>query len=111
MNEPWFNPGYSWIFGTLLGVMAGILGACMGILAPKGKAKAAMFFCYWACLLYSGACLIAGIVALSMGQPYGVWYGLTLAGVIGLLVLGLNYVTLQRVYRMAEARKMSAQNL
>jgi hypothetical protein len=111
MNEPWFDPRYSFIFGTLLGVMGGVWGTLMGMFAQHGKAKSFVFGFFWFCLIYSGICLVAGIIALAMGQPYGIWYGLGLAGVIGMLVLGLNYRTMIKVYQMAEARKMAAQNL
>lgn len=111
MNEPWFPPQYAWILGAGVGVMGGVLGTLMGVCGPAGKAKSLVFGLYWGSLLISVACLLTGIAALIAGQPYGVWYGLTLAGFIGSLVLGLNYFTLVNVYRQAEQRKMAAQNL
>lgn len=111
MNEPWFPEHYAWVFGTGIGVLAGIIGTMVGILAPMGKAKAIVFAIYWFGLIASAVCLIAGISAVLAGQPYGVWYGLLLAGFIGSLVLGANYFTMVYAYRRAEARKMAAQNL
>lgn len=111
MIEPWFPPQYAWIFGAGVGVMGGVLGTMMGVCGPAGKAKPLVFALYWGSLLISVACLLTGIAALIAGQPYGVWYGLTLAGFIGSMVLGLNYFTLVNVYRQAEQRKMAAQNL
>ncbi|MFO0967692.1 MAG: hypothetical protein U0793_19190 [Gemmataceae bacterium] len=112
MNEPWFDPNvYSWIPGTALGTLAGIWGALAGVLAPQGKAKTFVLGMWWLLLAASVACLAAGIVALVQGQPYGVWYGLGLAGVIGTFVLGpLVFVILQR-YRQAEAKRIEARDL
>lgn len=111
MIQPWFPEHYAWIFGASIGVLGGVVGTLGGCLAPFGKAKTLVFGVYWLAIIASVACLIAGISALISGQPYGVWYGLTLAGAIGSVVFGVNYFTLNNAYRMAEARKMTAQNL
>jgi len=111
MNVPWFPEQYAWIFGASIGVMGGVVGTLGGCLAPFGKAKMLVFGLYWVALIASIVSLIAGITALVSGQPYGVWYGLTLAGFIGSLVFGINYFVLVNAYRQAEARKMAAQNL
>lgn len=111
MNEPWFAEHYAWVFGASIGVLGGVVGTMMGVLAPAGKAKSLVFSLYWLSVSLSIICLIAGIIALLAGQPYGVWYGLTLTGIIGTLVFGLNYINLVRAYRSAENRRMAAQNL
>ncbi len=111
MNTPWFSEMYAWIPGTCVGVLAGIFGALVGSLAPAGKAKFFVFGFYWLLLGASAIMLVAGIIALVIGQPYGVWYGLGLGGLIGTLVLGCNYFTMANVYRRAEQRKLDAQNL
>jgi hypothetical protein len=55
--------------------------------------------------------LVAGVIAWLSGQPYGVWYGLLLPGVIGTVIFGgLLPVTLAR-YREAELRKSQARDL
>lgn len=111
MIEPWFPEHYAWIFGASIGVLGGIVGTMVGCLAPMGKAKTLVYAVYWFALVASVACLILGIAALIAGQPYGVWYGLALAGFIGSLVFGINYFTMAYAYRAAENRKMAAQNL
>jgi hypothetical protein len=107
MNEPWFDPNqYSWIPGTVLGVFGGLLGGVAGVLAPKGRAKGFVLGLWVVSLAASALLLIAGIVALAFGQPYGVWYGLLLPGVLGLSVLGgLLRVVVQR-YQEAERRRL-----
>ncbi|HEV3257176.1 MAG TPA: hypothetical protein VG013_09875 [Gemmataceae bacterium] len=111
MNEPWFDPMYAWLPGTLLGVIAGSLGGLAGWLGPKGKAKALVLGGFWVLFGVSAVMLVAGLAGYFSGQPYGVWYGLGLAGLIGVLVLGLNAPQLFRWYRQAEERRMSARDL
>jgi uncharacterized membrane protein len=111
MAEPWFDPAYySWIPGTALGCLAGLWGGLVGFLAPKGKAKPFIIGSLVVLLVVSVCLLILGIVALASGQPYGVWYGFGLAGLIGVIVLGANAPTVIMAYRRAEARKISAQD-
>ncbi len=112
MNEPWFNPNlYAWIPGTLLGVLGGLWGSLVGVLAPQGKAKPFVLGSLVLLLAACAACLTLGVLAILEHQPYGVWYGLLLPGVIGLGVLGpLTPVALMR-YREAENRKMQARDL
>lgn len=112
MSEPWFNPNlYGWIPGTLLGVLGGSWGAMVGALAPRGKARGLVLGSLAVLLLASAACLVAGLVALVGRQPYGVWYGLLLAGVMGVVVLGSLSPVAFNAYRQAEARKVEAQDL
>ena len=112
MNEPWFNPNlYAWIPGTALGVLGGLWGSLVGVLAPRGKAKSLVMGSLFLMIAACASCLALGILALVQHQPYGVWYGLTLPGIVGLVVLGsLTPVALTR-YREAENRKMEAQDL
>jgi hypothetical protein len=112
MSEPWFDPNtYAWIPGTLLGVSAGLWGALMGSLAPRGRGKPLILGSLVALLAAAVVLLILGVVALISGQPYGVWYGFLLAGFIGVVVLGSLSPLAVIAYRQAEARKMQAQDL
>lgn len=112
MNEPWFDPNmYSWMPGTFLGVFAGLWGALAGTLASQGKARG-LVMGLWAVLMTASAVLlVAGIIAVTQGQPYGVWYGLLLAGGIGVFVLGPLYFTIRMRYRQAEAQRLEAKDL
>ena len=112
MTQPWFDPMYwSWLPGTALGVTLGAWGAAVGCLAPHGRAKTLMYAVTAVLLLVSIALLAAGLYALASDQPYGVWYGLTLPGVIGVVLVGsLSFVMRQR-YRQAEQRLMQAKDL
>jgi hypothetical protein len=112
MSEPWFNANlYAWIPGTLLGVLGGTWGGLVGFLAPRGKAKRLVLGGAWCLLAASVVLLVAGVVAWVTGQPYGVWYGLGLAGFIGVVVIGANVPTVIFAYRKAEEKRMSALDL
>jgi peptidoglycan/LPS O-acetylase OafA/YrhL len=112
MSEPWFDPNlYAWIPGTLIGVLGGLWGALVGTLAPRGKARGLVLGSLAVLLLAGVACLAAGVAALISGQPYGVWYGLLLAGVLGVVVLGSLSPLALNAYRQAEARRLEARDL
>jgi hypothetical protein len=112
VTEPWFDPNrYAWVFGTALGVIGGTLGSLAGSLAPRGKAKALVMGLFTAVLVACAVMLVAGVVALLQGQPYGVWYGLGLPGALGLIVVGGLMPVVQRRYREAEERRLSARDL
>jgi hypothetical protein len=112
MNEPWFDPRFfAWIPGTALGVLGGLWGALAGTQAPRGRARG-LVLGYGVCLLAASVLMLAlGAVAWAGGQPYGVWYGFGLAGVIGTIVIGANLPNVRRAYRAAEERGMEAHDL
>lgn len=112
MNEPWFDPSlYAWLPGTLLGCLGGVWGTLAGVFAPQGKAKT-LVFGLWSVIFVASVILLgAGLFALIAGQPYGVWYGLGLAGMIGTCVLGPMFFTVRQRYRQAEARRLEARDL
>jgi hypothetical protein len=112
MNEPWFDAiHYAWIPGTLLGVLAGLWGSLLGMLGPRGKAKSLVLGGLGLLLTAAAICLIAGVLALLNHQPYGVWYGLLLPGVIGLFVMGPLTPVALTAYRQAELRSIQARDL
>ena len=112
MTDPWFDPNqYAWIPGTIYGVAAGAMGALVGWLAPRGRARS-LILRSWLALWALGVALLAvGLVALAQGQPWGVWYGLLLPGVIGTLVVGANSLVILKKYRDVEERRLAAKDL
>lgn len=112
MTEPWFDPNhFAWIPGTVLGVAGGVLGSLVGVLAPQGKCKGLVMGMICVVMGLGLALLIAGIVALVQKQPYGVWYGLLLPGLMVPILLGTMIPLVRRRYREAELRKASARDL
>lgn len=111
--EPWIENYhlYAWIPGTALGCLAGCWGALVGICASRGKCKGLVYVLFGILIAACFVMLVAAVVAKAQGQPYGIWYGLGLPGLIGLLVLGANFPIVPRVYRQAELRKMESNDL
>lgn len=110
--EPWFRNGamLGAILGSSVGVFGGTYGTLAGILAPRGKAKSLIFAMHWTGVALGLALIAVSIAALSLGQPYVVWYGLGLPGVIlTLVLLPLTGVIKQR-YREAEQRRLEAES-
>ncbi len=114
--EPWFDPqSFGTYFGALGGAAVGLLGGFFGGVgawaAQRGKWRGLML---GGMAVVGGLCalsLIAGLAGLGLGQPYGVWYPLTLIGGLGAgCFLGLRPVMRKR-YAEAESRRMEAQAL
>jgi peptidoglycan/LPS O-acetylase OafA/YrhL len=112
MKDPWFDPNaFAWIPGTSLGVLGGTWGSLMGCLAPQGKGKSIVVGTGIALFLLSIAFLVLAIVAVTTGQPYGIWYGLLLPGLLGTFLIPSLLFVVRIRYREAELRKMSAMHL
>lgn len=110
--EPWFDPNhYAWIPGTAIGLAAGLMGALAGFLASRGRARNLVLRA-WLALVGAGVALvIAGIIAVARGQPWGVWFGLLLPGLIATTVVGVNTTTILKRYREVEERRLAAKDL
>ena len=108
MSDPWFNENlYGWIPGAAFGVLAGLWGALAGTMAPRSARRGLVLGFMWTLLVVSAVLLALGLIALLSDQPYGIWYGLSLAGFIGVAVIGANAPIVYRVYRAAEERKLA----
>ena len=112
MMQPWFDANhYAWIPGTMYGLAAAALGGLVGVLAPRGRARNFMVRSWLVLWLAAVAMLVAGVVALAVRQPWGVWYALLLPGVVGTLVVGINSYTVLKAYRIVEDRRLAAKDL
>ncbi len=111
-SQPWFdNPG---VVGGLLGAGVGVFGGgiygpLVGICAPRGIAKSLVFAYHFVMLALGVVLLLAGVVALAQGQPYGVWYALLLPGALLTVLMSAFTPMLRLRYRQAEQRRLSAQ--
>jgi hypothetical protein len=111
VEHVWFDGNaWGWLPGTALGMMGGLIGTLCGTLAPRGQARGLVVGIMWGTLAVCLALLGTAIYAWWIGQPYGVWYGLGLAGLLGPLVIGPLIPVVENVYRMAEERKMHAKD-
>ena len=107
MIEPWFDANqWAWLPGTVLGVSIGLWGSLAGVLAPQGKARSLVLSLGWWLFGVSLVLVAAGLTALVSGQPYGIWYGLGLGGLIGMGVLGPILPVVRKRFREAEQREV-----
>ena len=107
MNEPWFDPNHwAWLPGTLLGFSVGFWGSLVGVLVPLGKGRSLVTgFTLLLTLLATGS-VIAGLLALAQGQPFGVWFFLVVPGLPIAIILLVGLAFLPRLYQIVEARRM-----
>lgn len=116
MSEPWYDPNmFGALFGSIVGggggSLAGILGALAGTLAPRGIGRPWILGAMW-CFVAVGIALFGlGLYALLMGQPFGIWYGPLLSGVIFTIVVGCLIPVVRMRYRQAEERRLQAEGL
>ncbi len=116
MSEPWFEPNtFGALFGAIVGgvggTFAGLVGALAGVLAPRGKGRRLVLGLMEWFVALGVALLIFGLVALVCGQPFGIWYGPVLSGVLSIAVMGGLIPMVRARYRQAEQRKLDAEGL
>lgn len=99
------------IGGTLLGILGGIGGMLCGIYAPRGKYKQGVLGFLIVMIAIGLVSLLAGLAAIAIGQPYAVWYGLVLTGLVLSCVIGGIFPMVRRRYREAEGRRLDAEGL
>jgi hypothetical protein len=111
MSAPWFDPNlFGWLPGTVFGVLGGLWGSLGGVLAPQGRGRAWVVGLGGLLGLAAAVFLVAAVVAMLSGQPYGVWYSLGLPGLLGCCLMpGLLPVVIAR-YAQAEERRMAARD-
>jgi len=109
----WTGETAGWI-GAIGGTTIGLVGAaigCMGVLVHRGKAKRIVLGLMCSMVIVCLGILALGIVALTLGQPYAVWYPCLLLGLIGSFVPGCLVPVILAQYRHAERRQLEASSL
>ncbi|HIF98079.1 MAG TPA: hypothetical protein EYQ54_13820 [Myxococcales bacterium] len=112
---PWFSARTGNLVGGwgggILGIVCGTLGAACGALAPSGTGRT-FVLCSMTVIASLGVCvLIAGLSALTLGQPRAVWYPLILLGALPAIVVGLGIPVIRKRYAEAELRRIDAEAL
>jgi len=105
---PWWSQTTSIWVGSIGGSLIGLLGAVIGTLGGRGKARRLVMSLLASLILIGILCLAAGLIALTVGQPYAVWYPLLLGGGICTLVGIAVFPALAARYRADELRKMQS---
>jgi hypothetical protein len=104
----WWSDRQAGLVGGLVGSMLGVLGAVIGALGSTGRAKNFVLRTLRLLAVAGLGALVAGVAALTLGQPYAVFYPLLLIGSISAAVgFALPRVLLKR-YQELELRRMQA---
>ena len=104
----WWSDRTGNLAGGILGAMIGCTGGLIGWLSSRGRAQG---FVINAARILTGIGIVSaigGLVAVSIHQPYGVWYPLLLLGVICALVFPVCLRTCTNRYRELELRRMTS---
>ena len=110
-TEPWIaNPGLiGGVLGGGVGIFGGLYGTVVGICAPRGVARGLVFGLHWTMAVLGAVLALTGLVAVVRGQPYHVWFGFLMPGLL-LCVFAVVFLPVIRLrYRQAEARKLEAE--
>jgi hypothetical protein len=83
----WGDRDAGWIGGVGGGVI-GSLGALIGVLGGLGKARRFVVALTTTLIAVGALGMIVGLIALTLSQPYAVWYPLLLGGIILTTVCG-----------------------
>jgi hypothetical protein len=108
MANAWWGGRRAGWGGAIGGTALGLLGGLIGLLAGRGKARQLVFALLIAMLAIGGTCLLLGIVAIAMRQPYAVYYPLLLCGGLATLLPLTIIPQMKRRYEELELRRMSA---
>ena len=111
MNEPWFHPGWLGLLGGIVGTLGGLVGTLAGIFIPKGKAKKLVLGVNTFAFAVGLISLVVGIIAYFSGQPYGIWYGFGLCGLLCISLFGPLFFVFRHEYRKVELRKSMSEDL
>ena len=89
---------YSELFGSVIGILMSLSRLKKRFIGMNYLRIG--YFLFVACSL---ALLLAGLLALISGQPYGIWYGVGIPRLIGLILSGSMYPLMFRLPKQLEA--------
>jgi hypothetical protein len=113
-EDPLRAPGQWWgertggLVGGIGGGLLGCLGGLIGLLAGRSRGRRFVMFATAVLILVGAAALLAGVVAVALGQPYAVYYPLLLGGVLLVGILAPMRPKLRQRYEEMELRQIAA---
>ena len=107
-SSAWWNDREGGVIGGVAGATLGVLGAVVGWLASRTRARAFVLGATRTMAVLGTFALATGVVALTSSQPYSVWYPLVLLGVVACAVMWPAQRQFARRYQDAELRRLRA---
>lgn len=106
-NAWWPDKMGGWI-GGIGGPILGLAGGFIGFAAGTGRWRSAVAATLVGMFCIGVICLIVGVIALLLGQPYAVWYPLCLIGVLSTILPPCIWPGIRARYAQDEFRRMSS---
>ena len=104
----WWSERSGTLFGAMLGSFVGVVGAIVGVLGGRGRARRLVLALLIGMIAVGGCLVLVGVAAASTSQPRHVWYPLLVIGgasaVIGLVILP----AMRRRFAADELRRIEA---
>src|SRR2546428_748635 len=104
----WWSERSGTLVGAVLGSFVGVVGAIIGVLSGRGRARRLVVALLVGMIAVGGCLVLAGAAAASSSQPRYVWYPLLViggaSGLIGLVILP----AMRRRFAPAELRPIEA---
>lgn len=107
-RSAWWSASEGGVVGGVLGSVVGLAGALVAALCGIGAGRRVAMPLLWVLLALGAGALLAGVVALSLRQPYEVWYPLLLGAVIDLPLAVFGLRIARRRFEEIELRRMQA---
>jgi len=107
----WWSDRAGGIVGGVGGSLIGMMGALLGTLTAKRRARGFVLRSMLALTVLGAGLLLVGFAAVMLKQPYAVYFPLLLGGAIMAIVFGNGRRTARRAFEDAELRKMRALDL
>ena len=98
----------SGLMGATAGAFFGCLGGLIEWLALRGRSRAFVLVAVKLLIAAGVGAVGASLVALTLHQPYGVWYSLLLTGVLCVLIFPFRLRRYQQRYREVELRRIAS---
>jgi hypothetical protein len=108
LTSGWWSARATNLVGGILGATFGVLGALAGWLAQRGRGRAFVMGLYRVLLSLGVVSLVVGVTAVLVGQPYHVWFGPCLFGLLGTSLGLVGQRRFERRFREMETRRMMA---
>ena len=107
----WWSGSTGGLVGGLGGAFMGLMGAVIGILTGLGKGKRVVLALSVSIAVLGVGLLISGIIAVSMGQSYNVYYPLLFMGTMMVITGATCLCLVPSRFRSHELRRMQALDL
>ena len=104
----WWSARSGTLFGAMLGSLVGVVGAIIGVLGGRGKARRTVLALLVGMIAVGGCVVLVGAAAAATSQPRHVWYPLVvLGGAAGLIALVI-LPAMRRRFAADELRRIEA---